>query len=106
MRLFSRRDRQQRRYEAKLPPFIHPVHAWSAGACGTVRSPLTWFRCKTCGDPRLGNPYADPEPGCLMCRADGKWEGWEVADAGAAHEATVWACDGKPDLIARVSERP
>jgi len=97
------KDARQWLYDARLPEFIYPVHLHSAGLCGDVRSPMTWFRCKTCGDRDLGSPYALPDGECHMCMfARREFTGWEVADKGTALRATAKACDGNADLIGRV----
>lgn len=83
--------------DQRRPPAIYPVHLWSAGY-GGPQSPMTWFRCKTCGDRELGEPHALPERACWACRFDGRESaGWEVADGGTALAATMEAAKGMPE---------
>jgi hypothetical protein len=93
------RDARQWAYEAKLPPFVYPVHGWTLGA-GGPREPVTWFTCRTCGTTRLGTPHREPEHS-IVCSFDGHKPDWEVADADEAGVAAWRACDGKGDLFHR-----
>lgn len=93
--------------DQRRPEAIYPVHAWSAGY-GGPQSPITWFRCKTCGKQMLGSPHELPTKGCWGCMLAGsKSEGWEVADPSEARFATLRASEGMSDhSIAKVLDGP
>lgn len=95
--------------DQKRPPAIYPVHCWSAGY-GGPQSPLTWFRCKTCGENAIGSPHELPRLGCMRCvysRRGNEFVGWEVTDTSSAFASTLEAAEGMPShSVAKVLDGP
>lgn len=93
--------------DQRRPEAIFPIHCWSAGY-GGPQSPMTWFRCKTCGQSELGSPDALPERACFHCMMHRREStGWEVSDQTTALGETMKAAEGMPTRsLAKVLEGP
>jgi hypothetical protein len=83
--------------DQRRPAAIYPIHCWSAGY-GGPQSPMTWFRCKSCGRSTLGQPHELPKRDCMECLIYClEFKGWEVADMATAFSSTLDAAEGMPE---------